>query len=77
MGEDSWLEQLLAGARQQTSNWRYSQKTKKICQWVENATLPQGCAGIVLREGTIYCPYHTQMWELIMMESKRKPEVDD
>ncbi len=61
MGEGAWIEQLLA---------------KKICQWVENATLPQGCASIMLREGTIYCPYHTQMWEVILMESKRKPEVE-
>lgn len=60
---DDWVKDLLDSQHTTTSRWRSGQRKRKKCQWVENATGPIVCSGIVSEEGTEYCPYHSRLWE--------------
>jgi len=75
-----WAKQLRDHIQEESNKWRYSQQSKKLCQWVENATVPLACCGIVAVRGTIYCPYHARLWkkmlEEVPMREKRKPSAD-
>lgn len=75
---NDWISDLISRQESETRKFRRSKKIKKFCNWVENATAPSTCAGMVSEEGTIYCSYHAALWRHMMTESqiKRKPKVD-
>jgi len=77
MGGGDWIKALINGAEEDCDTINRARKKLKFCQWVENATAPRGCSGIVMREGTIYCPYHADIWEdMLMLHAERKPRVE-
>ncbi len=70
---DDWIAKPLTQTGADTRRFRKAQRIKKFCQWVENATAPRVCAGLVGNEGTIYCPYHSGLW----LEMSRDAEKRD
>ena len=76
MPKPDWIDDLITHTKKQSSNWCKARRKNKICNWVENATARRTCSGLVLREGSIYCPYHDGIWEeMTEKHTERKPRV--
>jgi len=75
-----WIEEIRQQAQAASTHWRNRDRApKKICQWVVRATGGVGCRGIVVQKGTIYCPYHQELWEqkeMMQLPANPKPMVD-